>query len=358
MAPENFGNLLQHLTGSKQHNEALRTAAVKRGLHVSEYGVTDDSTRDDARVRDRGGGLRAARAWSGSRPSCARTAASSRRRASGKLPELVELERHPRRAPLPHDRLRRPQHDRGDGRGGAGARLRVHRDHRPLRLARLRQRRASPTSCGAQIEHIRGLDVRGRSSVLAGSEVNIHTDGSLDYDDDLLAELDWVVASMHTSFRMLGEGDDRAHDHRDGAPARRRDRPPDRPADRPPRALRARRRDASIEAAIRTGTFLEINANPDRRDLNEWNARLAAERGAMLVIDSDAHGVEHAGQHALRGGYRTARVDRPRSRGEHARVARARSSAEALASLTGSMRRKPGRADQAACGLNGEVCST
>jgi DNA polymerase (family 10) len=46
-----------------------------------------------------------------------------------------------------------------------------------------------------------------------------------------------------------------------------------------------------VEAAIRTGTFLEINANPDRRDLNEWNARLAAERGAMLVIDSDAHGV-------------------------------------------------------------------
>ena len=46
-----------------------------------------------------------------------------------------------------------------------------------------------------------------------------------------------------------------------------------------------------VDAAIRTGTFLEINANPDRRDLNEWNARLAAERGAMLVIDSDAHGV-------------------------------------------------------------------
>jgi DNA polymerase (family 10) len=47
-----------------------------------------------------------------------------------------------------------------------------------------------------------------------------------------------------------------------------------------------------VEAAIRTGTFLEINANPDRRDLNESNARLAAEAGAMLVIDSDAHGVE------------------------------------------------------------------
>jgi DNA polymerase (family 10) len=47
-----------------------------------------------------------------------------------------------------------------------------------------------------------------------------------------------------------------------------------------------------VEAAVRTGTFLEINANPDRRDLNEQNARLAAEAGAMLVIDSDSHGIE------------------------------------------------------------------
>src|SRR5256885_11414710 len=47
-----------------------------------------------------------------------------------------------------------------------------------------------------------------------------------------------------------------------------------------------------VEAAVRTGTFLEINANPDRRDLNEQNARLAAEAGPMLVIDSDSHGIE------------------------------------------------------------------
>jgi DNA polymerase (family 10) len=47
-----------------------------------------------------------------------------------------------------------------------------------------------------------------------------------------------------------------------------------------------------VEAAVRTGTFLEINANPDRRDLNETNARMAAEAGAMLLVDSDSHGIE------------------------------------------------------------------
>ena len=50
--------------------------------------------------------------------------------------------------------------------------------------------------------------------------------------------------------------------------------------------------DAVIAAAVRTGTFLEINANPDRRDLNELNARKAVEAGAWVTIDSDAHGVE------------------------------------------------------------------
>ena len=114
-------------------------------------------------------------------------------------------------------------------------------------------------------------------TVLAGSEVNIHTDGSLDYEDDLLAQLDWIMASMHTSFRISEKGmtarmvaamehtlvDALAH-------------PTGRLIDRrEPYGLDI---EQVVEAAIRTGTFLEINANPDRRDLNEWNARLAARR--------------------------------------------------------------------------------
>jgi DNA polymerase (family 10) len=150
----------------------------------------------------------------------------------------------------------------------------------------------SPDALRAQIEHVRevGSKLEG-IRVLIGTEVNILPDGSPDYDDDLLAELDWIVGSLHTSFR-LSEKEQTARmiaamehplidviGHPTGRLIERRH----------PYALDI---DAVIEAAVRTGTFLEINANPDRRDLNEINARKAVEAGATLTIDSDAHGVE------------------------------------------------------------------
>ena len=89
--PESYGNLLQHFTGSKEHNVALREAAVRRGLSVSEYG--DHRGRDAARCTRSRPRRRstASSATTGSRPSCARTAASSRRRGRATLPDLVEL---------------------------------------------------------------------------------------------------------------------------------------------------------------------------------------------------------------------------------------------------------------------------
>jgi DNA polymerase (family X) len=301
VAPENFGNLLQHLTGSKQHNEALRTAAVRRGLHVSEYGVTDDSTGTThacaseqevygllgmdwipPELRENRGELEAAR--------------------DGRLPELVELSQI--RGEL-HCHTRA-----SDGRNSIEemAQAALARGYSYIAIT---DHSAShgfgndvqPDELRAQIERIRALEIEG-ITVLAGSEVNIHTDGSLDYSDDLLEELDWVVASMHTSFRMrereMTERMLAAMEHplvdAIGHPTGRLiDR-------REPYALDVER---IVEAAVETGTFLEINANPDRRDLNEWNARLAAEAGAMLVIDSDAHGVNTLGN--IRYGVATAR---------------------------------------------------
>jgi DNA polymerase (family 10) len=286
VAPENFGNLIQHLTGSKQHNEALRTAAVKRGFHVSEYGVTDDATETThacateeevyellgmdwipPELRENRGELEAAR--------------------GRKLPELVELAN-----------IRGELHchtKSSDGRNTIEQMAEAARETGYSYIA-ITDHSAShgfgndvqPDELRAQIEHIRDLDIEG-ITVLAGSEVNIHTDGSLDYEDDLLAELDWVMASMHTSFRisekemtarMITAMEHPLVDAIGHPTGRLIDR-------REPYGLDV---EEVVEAAIRTGTFLEINANPDRRDLNEWNARLAAERGAMLVIDSDAHG--------------------------------------------------------------------
>jgi DNA polymerase (family 10) len=134
--------------------------------------------------------------------------------------------------------------------------------------------------------------------------VNILPDGSLDYDDEVLKQLDWVVASVHSSFRMPSEEMTGriiravehplvdAIGHLSGRKIERR----------LPYAFDAER---VIDAAARTGTMLEINSSPDRRDLNEVNARAAAAAGVPIVIDCDAHRV--GGFEVARYGIATAR---------------------------------------------------
>jgi DNA polymerase (family X) len=286
--PENFGNLLQHFTGSGKHNEALRTDAVKRGFHISEYGVIDDSTglthvcateeevyellgmqHVPPELRENRGEIRAARAR--------------------ELPDLIttadirgELHCHTVAS---------------DGRQTIEQMARAARE-RGYEYIAITDHSAShgfgnevtPDELWRQIERIRALDVEG-IRVLAGSEVNVLPDGSLDYDDDLLEELDWVIGSLHSSFRLSEEEQTRrvitAMEH-----------PLVDAIGHPTGRLIDRRRpypldiDRIARAAAETGTFLEINGNPDRRDLNEIDARRAVELGATLVIDSDAHGTE------------------------------------------------------------------
>src|SRR5881227_2896904 len=264
--PENFGNLLQHFTGSGKHNEALRTAAVKRGFNVSEYGVVHDgithacASEEDVyellglqfippELRENRGELE-----------------SARRR---ELPQLVELED-----------IRGELHCHtvaSDGRQTIEQMAEAARE-RGYEYIAITDHSAThgfgndvqPDALRRQIEHVH------------------EPDGTIDYEDDLLARLDWIVASLHSSFR-LGEKEQtermiRAMEHplvdAIGHPTGRLIER------RGPYALDI---DAVAEAAVRTGTFLEINANPDRRDLNELNARRAVEAGVMVVIDSDAH---------------------------------------------------------------------
>ncbi|KKK47869.1 hypothetical protein LCGC14_3150840, partial [marine sediment metagenome] len=149
-----------------------------------------------------------------------------------------------------------------------------------------------PRELVRQVERVRKLNSRLRGiKVLVGSEVNIHPDGSLDYEDDVLAKLDWVIASVHSSFRMSEKAMTErilaavehplvdAIAHLTGRLIHERD----------PYAVDVER---IIERASETGTMLEINANPDRRDLSEVHARLAAEAGVPIVINSDAHGTD------------------------------------------------------------------
>jgi DNA polymerase (family 10) len=149
-----------------------------------------------------------------------------------------------------------------------------------------------PDALRRRIEEVRTLDRRlSGFKLLAGSEVNILPDGSLDYDDELLAELDWVVASVHSSFRTskakmtarIAAAMEHPHvdciGHLTGRLI----------LSRPPYDIDVER---VVEKAAETGTMLEVNGNPRRRDISEQNARLAAEAGAPIVLNTDAHRVE------------------------------------------------------------------
>jgi DNA polymerase (family X) len=286
-APGQLGNLLQHFTGSGAHNAALREAAVRSGLHVSEYGILDDAPGTTAayateckvyerlgldyiepELRESRGELEAARA--------------------GSLPQLIELED-----------IRGDLHSHTIASDGHGTieEMAVAARERGYEYLAITDHSAShgfgndvsPEQLCRQIELVREANARIKGiELLAGSEVNILPDGSLDYDDDLLRRLDWVIASVHTSF---GLGEQKMTERVIAAIEHPLvdaiGHPTGRLIER--RAPYAIDLDAVFAAAARTGTMLEINANPDRRDLSDVHARAAAQAGVRIVIDSDAH---------------------------------------------------------------------
>jgi DNA polymerase (family X) len=282
---EAFGNLLQHFTGSGRHNEALRTDAVRRGLHVSEYGVADDETgSSDAfateeevyerlglqyippELRENRGELEAAR--------------------RGALPELIE--QSDIRGDLHMHTTLSDGHASVEEMAEAARELGYEyvaiTDHSATHGF---GNDVQPRELLKRVDEIHALADLG-IHVLAGTETNVLPDGSLDYADEVLEQLDWVVASLHTSFRLSEKEQTKrmmaAMEH-----------PLVDVIGHPTGRLIERREayaldlDAVIAKAVETGTFLEINANPDRRDLNDVYARAAAEAGVTLLIDSDAH---------------------------------------------------------------------
>ena len=149
VAPDQFGNLLQHFTGSKEHNMALRDAAVRKGLHVSEYGVLDDATGETHRCATEEE-VYALLGLEYIEPELRENRGELEAAAAGHAARLIELERPARRPALPHDRLGRHGVDRGDGAGRARRRLRVPGDHRPLGELRLRRRGLAGARCASR----------------------------------------------------------------------------------------------------------------------------------------------------------------------------------------------------------------
>jgi DNA polymerase (family 10) len=276
--PESYGNLLQHFTGSKEHNLALREAAVRRKLSVSEYGVTETETGTvhthateeelyrflgydwiPPELRENCGELEAARA--------------------GELPALVELKD-----------IRGDVHSHStwsDGKDTLEAMAAAAKERGYAYLAitdhgeRLREGKAEQ-----QWAEVDALNERLKPfRIVKGVEVGIRADGGLALGDDALAGFEWVIASLHTSFDrnptervlaalenpnvdMIGHLTARKLNIRGGA---------DIDIER------------VVEKAVETGSFLEINAQPNRLDLRDTHARVAGEAGVKIAVNTDGH---------------------------------------------------------------------
>ncbi len=285
--PDQYGNVLQHLTGSKQHNVELREYAVRRGMHVSEYGVEEDESGTVHRCPTEEG-VYEVLGLPYIEPELREGRGELEAAVAGTLPQLV-TEADLRGDLHCHTTLSDGRSSLEDMARGAEARGYEYLAVTDHSASHGFGNDVQADELLKQVERVRELNERlDTLRVLAGSEVNINTDGSLDYEDDVLAELDWVVASVHTSFRM-GE---KAMTERMMAAM---DHPLVDAIGHPTGRLILRREPYAIdvervaEQAARTGTMLEINANPNRRDLTDTHVRLAAEAGAMIVIDSDAH---------------------------------------------------------------------
>jgi DNA polymerase (family X) len=279
---ECYGNVLQHFTGSKDHNIALREDAQRRGLSISEYGVTDVESGEVVTHASEDE-LYEFLGYSHIPPELREGTAEIAAARAGTLPTLVE----------PED-LRGEMHCHStwssDGKNSLEemvltARSRGYRflcitDHSHyLRDGRLE----------AQWREIDELNGRLPKSfrVYRGIEVNIRADGSLDVADDVLAELDWVVASLHTSFerspteRIMGAMDNPHVDCIGHLTGRRLLKREGAPVDV----------ERVVAHAVETGTAVEINSQPDRLDMRDTHARLAGEAGALIPINTDAHSV-------------------------------------------------------------------
>ena len=292
VAPAAFGNLLQHFTGSKAHNVQLREEAVARGLSVSEHGITETESGEvqkcatEAEVYERLG-------YEYIEPELREGRGELKAAREGKLPDLVEIgdvkgDLHS------HTTL-------SDGRNSVEEMAEAARDRGYAYLA-ITDHSAShgfgdhvtAERLWERIEEVRAWNKGyGKKDfrLLAGSEINIGLDGSLDYPDDLVAALDWVVASVHTSFNVsekqmtervvaaIENPNVNCIGHLTGRLIGRRE----------PYGIDV---EAVAEAAARGGTMIEINGNPNRRDLYDLHARLAVEAGVKIVLNTDAHGVD------------------------------------------------------------------
>ncbi|KYH38941.1 MAG: phosphotransferase [Candidatus Bathyarchaeota archaeon B23] len=289
--PESYGSALQYFTGSKAHNIKLRTIAVKRGYKLNEYGLFQRETGERiAGKREEEVYKALGLEWI--EPELREDRGEVEAAMEGRLPRLVD-----------EGEVRGDLHIHTKWSDGTGTIEEMARkamalnleyiavcDHsksmgiaRGLDEERLRRQMAEIDGLNEQLDDFR---------VLKGIEVDIKADGTLDLPDSVLRDLDFVVASVHSGFkadeRQMTERILRAI-HNDYVSA----------LGHPTGRIILRRRpyalnlDRVFEAAAEQGVLMEINAFPNRLDLNDVNSKAAREHGVVMSIGTDAHSPNH-----------------------------------------------------------------
>ncbi len=287
--PESFGAALQYFTGSKQHNVKLRDFAARKKIKLNEYGVFQV---DGGKERRLGGRteeeMYAALGLPIMPPELREDQGEIEAAREGRLPDLVEME------DIAGDLHVHSQWTDGHNTVEEMARAAKEAGYRYLSVTD--HSRSQTVANGLTVERLRrrrkeieaAREAVPGIAILEGTEVDIKRDGSLDYPDEVLAELDFVVASVHSGWKMDRE-----------AMTARIIRAMENPwvdclghptgrliGQREPYAVDL---DAVLRAAARNRVAMEINADPIRLDLKDTHARRAKELGVKVVIATDAH---------------------------------------------------------------------
>jgi len=301
--PEEFGAALMYFTGSKDHNIKLRDLAVKRKLRINEYGIFD--TKTEKRL----GGKTEQEIYAVLKmpwipPEIREDQGEVEAALKNALPDLVEEEE-----------IRGDLHihsNWSDGKASIEQMAQAARQRGYEYIAICDHSPAQPIANGLSVERLRKRQeeiARLRKhhpeiAILAGTEVDIRGDGSLDYPDEVLEELDFVIASIHTGWKASAETNTRrilkaiANPHVDaiGHPTGRLI------GQRDPYEVDMEK---VLQAAAKAGVAMEIDSHPDRLDLKDTHARRAKELGVKLVINTDAHRADNLA--LIRFGVATAR---------------------------------------------------
>ncbi|GAA3142245.1 hypothetical protein GCM10017687_68820 [Streptomyces echinatus] len=299
--PESWGAAMQYFTGSRAHNIRTRTIAVHQGLKLSEYGLFDTGSGEPVASRtEEDVYARLGLPWIP--PTLREDRGEIEAGLRGELPEVV-TERDIRGDLHTHTDLTdglASLETMVEAAAERGYAYYAVTDHAPG----LSMQRMTDEKVLAQRERLRELDgTRRRMRLLHGTELNIGPEGEVDWPEEFLAGFDLCVASLHSHFGLAR-----------GAMTRRLVRACENPyvnvVGHPTTRLIGRRPgvdadwDEVFAACARTGTALEVNAQPDRLDLCDADILRAREHGVKFAVNSDAHSVPHLGQ--LRYGVGTA----------------------------------------------------